>query len=163
MKHICPVKTSIISVQKILFYLLCLTPLSALSWRPDLRKLPLIESYDVLIYLLKKSSLTEEQLANMKMTMVINYYWQTTLQMYVFTSFQTLVKSILNQATYQKHHMKHVCSVKTGIISVQKIVFDLLCLTPLSAIFQLLVYHGDQFQWWKKPERTIDHGQALTN
>ena len=36
--------------------------------------------------------------------------------------------------------------------------FDLLCLTPLSAIFQL--YHGDQFQWWKKPERTIDHGQA---
>jgi hypothetical protein len=34
-------------------------------------------------------------------------------------------------------------------------------LTPLSAIFHL--YHGDQFQWWKKPEyleRTTDHGQA---
>ena len=39
--------------------------------------------------------------------------------------------------------------------------FDFWCLTPLSAIFQL--YHGDQFQWRKKPEypeRTIDHGQA---
>jgi hypothetical protein len=34
-------------------------------------------------------------------------------------------------------------------------------LTPLSAIFQL--YHGDPFQWWKKPkypERTTGHGQA---
>jgi len=39
---------------------------------------------------------------------------------------------------------------------------DLLCLTPISAIFQL--YHGDhQFLWWKKPEypeRTTDHEQA---
>ena len=84
--------------------------------------------------------------------MVINYYWQTTLQMYVFTSFQTLVMSTLNQTTYQKpvnqnlhmlyvlmytrtkHHMKHICSVKTSIISVQKILFYLLCLPPLSAI-----------------------------
>ena len=43
-------------------------------------------------------------------------------------------------------------------------MIDLLCLTPLSAIFWL--YHGDQFWWWKKPEyleRTTDHGQARVN
>jgi hypothetical protein len=50
-----------------------------------------------------------------------------------------------------------------GIISIYD-WFDWLIfcvLTPLSAIFQL--YHGDQFQWWGKPEypeRTTDHGQA---
>ena len=36
-----------------------------------------------------------------------------------------------------------------------------LCLTPLSAIFQL--YQGDQFLWWKKPKRTTGHGQASGN
>ena len=44
------------------------------------------------------------------------------------------------------------------LVSPLRWLIDFWCLTALSAIFQL--YHGDQFQWWKKPERTTDHGQA---
>jgi hypothetical protein len=46
-------------------------------------------------------------------------------------------------------------------IRIDLIDFIYCVLAPLSAIFQL--HHGDQFQWWKKPEypvKTTDHGQA---
>ena len=47
------------------------------------------------------------------------------------------------------------------IILLIHFIFIIGVLTPLSAIFQL--YHGNQYQWCKKPEypeRTTDHGQT---
>jgi hypothetical protein len=56
--------------------------------------------------------------------------------------------------------MKYMPDLIYGVISLFSIFFNIIfgVLTLLSAIFQL--YHGDQLKWWKKPERTTDHGQA---
>ena len=69
--------------------------------------------------------------------------------------------SFSNSRTCAKCHGHHLIWQSCWVQGQVDFCFYFWWLTPLSAIFQL--YHGDKFQWWKKPEypeRTTDHGQA---
>ena len=80
-------------------------------------------------------------------------------------SFFPLLTFHVHAATFQQHlHIEYISvsiCIRLLIFPLSMIFqleFECWCSTPLSAIFQL--YHGDQSQWWRKPERTTDPGQA---
>ena len=56
--------------------------------------------------------------------------------------------------TCLQSHDSFICYVVCFALKMR-----LRCLTPLSTIFQLLVYHGCQFGWWRKPKKTTDLSQ----
>jgi hypothetical protein len=63
-----------------------------------------------------------------------------------------------------KNHFCFVCTQLQILISCKCLIIiglGLWFLMPLSTIFQL--YHGGQFYWWRKPEKTTDLLQVTYN
>ena len=98
----------------------------------------------------------------------------TYSQLYIYTSDQIdlllvqirrhIQQNIDIKVTWHKHCVGFYRSNTSISQHIIRFFFFFWFLAPLLAIFQL--YHGCQFQWWRKPEypeRTIDHGQQLVN
>ena len=87
------------------------------------------------------------------------FYNQSAFDMLVLNTFLCCGTQLRLCATNRdKYITRHLYNIDWHQMVKKNIYYFL---TPLLAIFQL--YHGDQFQWWKKPEypeRTTDHGQA---
>ena len=94
----------------------------------------------------------------------LNFYIASSLKKQATSWHITLLRHIiliLRQPVFILTPLCYVLSGEAANTNCKVFEFEFWCLKPLSAIFKL--YHGDHFQWWRKPEypeRTTDPGQA---
>ena len=120
----------------------------------SLRLLPPIKTdcHDIAEILLKVALSTIKQTSKQYSVLTISWYCACYLNYFLCYFENKSSRDIID------NHYRYTVKEQS---TINRFFGFFLCLTSLSAIFQL--YHGDQFQRWQKPEYpeiTTDHGQA---